>query len=110
LNLKLVAVVWTAAVIEVEDEGQSFLLVVFGTNILFLIRAIGARAFTRVMDPAYEIIEIIFFPDASEIRGEVSPFRLVAFADGMAAETSACLDKLPAMHGVAGLVLGQLIG
>ena len=62
------------------------------------------------MDPAYEIVEIIFFSEASEICGEVRSFHLVAFADGMAAETSPRFEKLPAMRGVAGLVLGQLIG
>ena len=77
--------------VEVEDEGQAFLFVVFGPNVLFLVRAVGTSAFTRVVHPAYKIIEVIFFPDASEICGEVRSFHLVAFTDGMAAETSARL-------------------
>ncbi len=96
--------------VEVEDEGQAFLFVVFGPHILFFVRAVGTSAFACVVHPAYKIIEIIFFSDASEICREVRSFHLVAFTDGMAAETSARLEKLFAVRGVAGLVPGQLIG
>ena len=83
------AVVGTAAVVQIKNVGQALLLIVFGTDVLFLEGAVRAGALARVMDPAHEVVVIALFADAREVCGERSTLHLVAFADGMAGEAAA---------------------
>ncbi len=109
LNLEFVAVVRALAMFQVEDVRQTLLFIVFGTDVLLLVRAIGACAFPRVVDPTDEIVVVGFLTHAREICSEGSALNLIAFTDGVTGEAAARFEKLFAMSGVAGLVLGQLI-
>ena len=95
--------------VQVKHEGQALLFVIFGTDVFFLIRAIGTSAFAGVVDPANQVIVIVLFADASEICGETGTLHLVALANGVTSKTSARFEKLFAVGGIAGLVLGQRI-
>ena len=110
LHLQFVAVVGALAVIEIELIGKSLLGVILGTNIFFLVRAIRPRALARVVNPADEVVVVRLFADAREVRGEMPPCSLVAFADGMAGEAAARLKQFFAVRCIAGLLFGQRIG
>src|SRR6267154_5506145 len=110
LDFEFVAVVRTLAVIEVELKREALLFGILGTDVLFFVRARGARAFARVVDPTHEVVVAVFFTDASEICSKSSALDLIAFADGMAGEAAARFEKLFSVSSVAGLVLGQWIG
>src|SRR6266852_3455003 len=110
LDLELMAVVGAAAVVEVENVGQALLFVVFGADVFLFVGAVGTGAFAGVVDPTNQVVVVVLFTDASEICGKSSALQLVAFADGVAGEAAARFEQLFSVSGVAGLVLGQLIG
>src|SRR3989441_3060183 len=110
LDLELMAVVRTLAVLQVENKWQPLLLVIFGTDVLFFVRTIGAGAFARVVDPTHEVVVIFLFTDAREIGSKRFTLHLGGFADGVTGEAAARFEQLFAVSGVARLVLGQLIG
>ena len=83
------SVVGAFAVIEIVDERQSLLLVVFGTDVFFLVGTEGARALAGVVDPANQIIVIGFFSHAREIGGKRSSLQLAAFAERMTSQAAA---------------------
>src|ERR1700739_402097 len=100
------AVVGTAGMLEIEDERHAVLGVVFGAAVPLFEGAIRARAFSWVVHPANEVIVIVFFADAAEIRGKRAAHDVRAFTNGMAAEAAARFEKLLAVHGVAHRLLG----
>src|SRR5260370_36805244 len=110
LNLQLVAVVRTLAVMEIELEREALLFVIFWTDVLLFVGTIGAGAFACVVDPTQEVVVAVFFTDAREICSKGSALDLIALADGMAGEAAARFEKLFSVSSVAGLVLGQWIG
>src|SRR5260370_26493172 len=110
LHLEFVSVVGALAVIQIELERQSLLLVVFAANVFFLVRPLRALALARVVDPANQVIVVGFFSHAREIGGKRSALQLVAFADGVTSQAAARLEQFLAMGSVAGFVLGQGIG
>ena len=81
LDLQLVAIVRAGAVLEIELIRQAVLGVIFRPNVLLLIRTIRARALARVMDPADEVIEIVFLTHAGQVRSKGSALHLVALTN-----------------------------
>src|SRR2546427_2166059 len=110
LDLELMAVVRTLAVLQVENKGQALLFVIFGADVLFFVRTIGAGAFARVVDPTHEVVVIVLFTDAREIGSKSSTPHPVAFADGKTSEAAARFEKFFALSGVAPLVRWRFIG
>src|SRR6185369_9445013 len=109
LHLQLRAVVRAARVeFGVENKRQLLLLVVFGSQIALLFRTIRRDALTGIVNPANDVIEGRFLADALEVRGKLTADLVVAFADGVASETTAAFEKLFAVSGVAALLLGNL--
>ena len=86
------AIVRTAAVVQVKNVGQALLFVVLGTDVLLLIGAIRTSAFASVVNPAHEVVVVVLLTDASEICGKSATLKLVAFADGVTRETAARLE------------------
>ena len=70
LDLQFVAVIRALAVSQIEDVGKIFLRVVFGTDVFLLVRAIGPGAFSRVVNPAHQIVVVRLFSHARKIRRE----------------------------------------
>src|SRR5580658_47375 len=92
LHLQFMAVVRTAAVVEVELVGKALLGVIFGANVFLFVRTVGASALACVVNPAHQIIVISFLADAGQIRGEGAALRLIAFSNGVAGQASAGLE------------------
>ena len=99
------AVVRALAVRKVEGVGKPLLGVVLGADIFFLVWTIRASTLAGVVNPADEVILVRLLAFASQIRGESSPFHLIAFTDGVAGEAPASLQQLLAVIGVAGVLL-----
>ena len=70
LHDQFVAVVGAARMIEIEDERQVVLGVIFRAEIALLERAVGARALARVVHPADQVIVVVLFADAAQIGRE----------------------------------------
>src|SRR3989441_11708305 len=51
LDLELMAVVRTLAVLQVENKWQPLLLLIFGTDVLFFVRTLGAAAVSAGFRP-----------------------------------------------------------
>src|SRR5205807_7003017 len=101
------AIVGASGMREIEDEGHAVLGVIFGAEVALLEGAIGTCALAWIVDPAHQIIVIVFFAHATEIRGERAAHDVGAFTNGMAAEAAAGLEEFLAVHGVTGSLLGQ---
>ncbi len=97
LHDELVAIVGASRMIEVEDERQIVLGVVFGTKIALFEGAIGARALARIVHPTHQVIVIILFADAAQIGGKRSTDHAGAFAHGMAGEATTRFEEILAM-------------
>ncbi len=95
--------------VQIKDVWQTFLLVVFRADIFLFVWTIRPCSLASIVNPANEIIVVVFFADAREISGEGAPLELVAFPDRVARETSPGVQQLFAMAGAASLVLGQRI-
>ena len=59
------------------------------------------------MHPAHQVIVIVFFADAAEVRCKRAAHDAGAFANGMAAEAAARFQEFLAMHGVTWSLLRQ---
>ena len=101
------AIVRTAAVVQVKNVGQALLLVIFGADVFLFEGAIRTRAFAGVVDPTNQVIVIGLLADASEIGRESSALQLIAFADGVAGEAAARFEQFFSVSGIAEFVLGQ---
>ena len=76
--------------------------VIFRTEIFFLVGAVGTRALARIVDPADQIIVILFFTDAAEICGKRAADRVCAFADGVAGQAAALVEQFFAVGCITG--------
>ena len=91
--------------IEVKHERQIVLGVIFRTQVALFERAVRARALARIVNPAYEVIVIVFFADAAQVRGKGAADHVRAFADGVAGQAAARFKQNLAVRGVAGRLL-----
>src|ERR1700687_6500800 len=82
--------------------------VIFWAQIVFLERAVGTRAFARIVDPSDQIIEIIFFPNAAQIRRKGSAHHAGVLADRVACQAPACLEQDFAVRTVPGRLFWRL--
>ena len=89
LHDELMAIIGAAGMCKIKDERHAVFGIVFGAKIALLERTVGARAFARVVHPAHQVIVIVLFAHAAEVRGERAAHDVGAFADGMAAEAAA---------------------
>src|SRR6266849_10343257 len=95
--------------LQVENERQTLLLVIFRTDVLLLIQTIRTRAFASVVDPAHQIIVVGLLSFAGKVGGKLSALHLLTLADGMTSKTAARLKELFAPHGIAHLVFRELV-
>ena len=65
----------------VEDERHARLCVILRGQIAFVFRAIGTPTLARIINPAHDVLEIIFLADALKISSEVAAHTRVAFAN-----------------------------
>jgi hypothetical protein len=70
----------------------------------------GPRPLPGVVNPAHQIIVICFLAHARQIGGERPTLHLVAFADGVAGQTSSLFKQFFSVRGVSWLLLGQSVG
>src|SRR5580698_2406454 len=96
--------------LKIENVWQSFLGVIFRTDIFLFIHTVGSSPFPCVVHPADQIVVVILLADAREIRCETSALHLIAFADGVAGETAACFEQFFSVRSAAWLVFRQRIG
>src|ERR1700726_4841031 len=101
------AVVRTARMIQIEDKRQIVLCVVFRPQISLLVRAIGAGALARVVNPADDVMVIVFFADAAEVRCKTPADFVRVLAHGMAGHAAALLEQLFAVSHVSGSLMFQ---
>src|SRR5580693_2217256 len=79
--------------------------VISRAEIFFLVRAVGARALARIVDPADQVIVIFFFADAAEVRGERAADGACAFSDSVTREAAALIEQVLAVCCVSGRLL-----
>src|SRR6516225_7692623 len=94
LYLQFMSVVGAPGVLQIKNERQALLFIIFRPDILLFIRTIRTRAFPSIVHPAHQIVVIVLLSDSRQIRREGSPLHLIAFADGVARQTPARLDQL----------------
>src|SRR5260370_28373218 len=99
------AVVGTLAVIHVEYELHALFLIVRFRQIAFFKRTIGQRALARVVNPADQIVVVVFFTHTAEVRRKCSALLVIAFAHRMASHAAARLERLFTFDRVARLAL-----
>ena len=107
LHLQLVSIVRAPAVFQVKNIGQTLLFVIFGTDVLLFVGAVGTRALTRVVNPTHQIVVAVLLTHAGKIRGEGSALQLVALADGVTCQAATRFKQLLAVSRVSRFVLGQ---
>src|ERR1700722_19482287 len=101
------AVVRAAAVVEIKLVGKSLLRIILGTDVFFLVRAIGSRSLACVVNPAHQVVVVRLFAHAGQVCSEGSTLNLIAFSNGVAGETSSRLEQFFSVSGVPRLVLRQ---
>ncbi len=104
------AVVGALGVLKIEDKGQALLGVVFGAEVALFEGAVRTRAFAWIVNPAHEVIVIVFFADAAQVGSEIAAEGLIAFAHGVAGHAAAGFESGFAARGVARGVLLQCAG
>src|SRR5580692_11629631 len=104
------AVIGTLGVFEVEHVGQALFGIVFRADVLFLGRTIGTRALARIVYPTHQVIVVCFFALARQVGGECPALHLIAFADGVAAQTAARFEQFFAAAGISGSVRHRRVG
>ena len=72
----------------VEEIWQAVFRIIFGRQISMLFRAVRRPAFTRVVNPADDVIVVGFLADTGKVRGERAADLLVLFANRMARQTA----------------------
>ena len=105
LHDQFVAVVGTAGVVQIEDERQIVLGVIFRAQIALLERAVGAGALARIVNPANQVIVVVLFADAAQVGREGAAHHVRAFADRMAGQAAARFEEHLAVRRVAGSLL-----
>src|SRR5215469_7430884 len=104
------SVVRAPAVLEIKDVRQSLLLVIFGADVLLLIRTIRTCPLACIVYPAHQVVIIVFLSHSGEISREVPSVHLVTLSDGVATQTATGLEEFLAMRSISRWVFGLWIG
>src|SRR3989338_2121198 len=101
LELEQFAVVRAGGVVGVEDEREPAPGVVVGSEVAFLLGAVGAGALARIVNPAHQEVVVRLLAHAAQVGGEGAADGVLAFAERVAGQAAAGLKKLLAARGGA---------
>jgi hypothetical protein len=79
--LKLVAVVRASGVVQVKYKRQTFLRIILGSEVSLLVRAERPGSLTRIVNPANEVIVVVFFSNTSQISRKGPAQEIAALSD-----------------------------
>ena len=82
--------------------------IIIRREIALLFRAIRRPAFARVINPAHDVIVVIFFANLRQVRGERAAQLGVSFADRVTRQTTARFEEVLAVRLVALGLRGDL--
>ena len=94
--------------IQIENVGQAFPGIILGPQIFLLMRAERACSFPRVMNPANQVIIIVFLSHPSQIGGKSSSQGIGTFANRMTAEAAAGFQQFFTSGRISRLLTDQL--
>src|SRR5260370_9499765 len=80
LDLEIMAVVRTLAMIKIELEREALLFIIFGTDVLFFVGTIGAGGFGPALDTTKQIVVAAFFRPTIDTCSNGSASECVASA------------------------------